>query len=190
MKLKPLLVVWAGLILTCLSASAQTLLTDYGSADSQAFTLFYADGSFTQGANTATWVTGSATNLIGTFTAVDLTSVGTPSSLQLNLMFNSSFSGSMDYVIRSSAGNQIGYSFSGAGLTGTQTVSFLRNASLDVGTILLSNVNRASLVTNDSANITLNTLSAVSAVPEPATCAALFGIASLGFCVLRKRRKA
>ena len=31
---------------------------------------------------------------------------------------------------------------------------------------------------------------AVSAVPEPATYAALFGVASLGFCVWRKRRKA
>lgn len=34
------------------------------------------------------------------------------------------------------------------------------------------------------------TLSSVSAVPEPATYAALFGAASLGFCVWRKRRAA
>lgn len=34
------------------------------------------------------------------------------------------------------------------------------------------------------------TLTSVSAVPEPATYAALFGAASLGFCIWRKRRAA
>lgn len=178
------------LLFSFLNVGAQTLITDYGSSDPQSFTLFLADGTFNQGANTATWVAGSGSNLIGTFTAVDLTSLGTPTSLQLNLTFSGTFSGSLDYVIRSSVGNQLGYSFSGAGLTGTQTISFLRNASLDLGTILLSNVNRASLIANDSVNITLNTLSAVSAVPEPATYAALFGFAALGFGAVRRRRKA
>lgn len=43
---------------------------------------------------------------------------------------------------------------------------------------------------NFNSNSPIIGLSAVSAVPEPATYAALFGIASLGFCILRKRRKA
>lgn len=190
MKIKSLGFFILGSFLTVFSSAAQILVTDYGSAGSQPFNLFLADGSFNQGADTSTWVAGSASNLIGTFTAVDLSSLGTPATLELNVTFNGSFSGSMDYVIRSSVGNQIGYSFSGAGLTGLQTISFLRNASLDVGTVALSSINRASLTTNDAVNITLNTLSAVSAIPEPSTYAALLGLASLGFGACRRRRAA
>jgi hypothetical protein len=39
-------------------------------------------------------------------------------------------------------------------------------------------------------NFVLNTLSTTSAVPEPATYAALFGLAALGFGAVRRRRKA
>lgn len=173
-------------------AQAQTLLTDYGSADAQPFTLVAETnpGSFTQGLNTGTFSTsGLGVSMRGSFAAVDLTAMGTPVTLQLNLTFNSSFSGTIDYLIGSSAGNVLGYSFTGSGLTGAQTITFVRNAGLDEGTVALSSINRAT-ITADNPNFTLNTLSAVSAIPEPATFAALFGLASLSFCGVRRRRKA
>jgi hypothetical protein len=173
------------------AASAQTLLVDYGSADPQAFTLIAETntGSFTQGLNTGTFSTGGlGVSMRGSFSDVDLTAMGTPGSLQLNLTFNNTFSGTIDYLIGSVGGNVFGYSFTGAGLTGTQTISFLRNASLDEGTVVLSAVNRVT-VTSDNPNFTLNTLSAISAVPEPSTYAAFFGIVAISFCALRRRRK-
>lgn len=179
-------------VISALGVNAQTLLTDYGSSDPQPFTLTFETnaGSFTQGANTGTFSTSGVGVLIrGTFTAVDLTAIGAPGSLQLNLTFNTSFSGSIDYTIGSGPGTALGYSFTGSSLTGTQTITFLRNASLDTGSVTLSNINRATL-TADSPNFTLNTLSAISAVPEPAAYAALFGVASLGFVAWRRRRPA
>ena len=176
------------MVIGALSVSGQTLLTDYGSSDSQPFTAGYNDGTFTQGSNTATWSSsGFGQILRGTFTAVNLAAMGTPGSLQLDVTFNSSFSGTLDITIGSSVGNQLGYSYTGSSLTGTQTITFLRSASQDAGTIVLSSVSRVSITTSDP-NFTLNTLSAVSAVPEPTTYAALFGVASLGFCMWRKRR--
>jgi len=190
MKLRLIWCTILSVIVSYTGLSAQTLLTDYGSSDPQAFTLVFENnaGSFTQGANTATFSVGALGALVrGTFNAVDLSSMGTPDSLQLNLTFNTSFSGTIDYLIGSSAGNVLGYSFTGSGMTGTQTVTFLRDASTDQGTVVLSNINRATL-TADNPNFTLNTLSAVSAVPEPATYAALLGAASLGFVAWRRRR--
>lgn len=185
----------SALIFVCLAAmvSAQTLLTDYGSADPQAFSLVAETntGSFTQSLNTGVFSTGGVgVSIRGSFSAVNISANGIPGALQLNLTFNSSFSGTMDYLIGSSAGNVVGYSFTGAGLTGTQTISFLRNALLDQGTVVLSSINRATL-TADNPNFTLNTLSAASsAIPEPSTYVALIGMASLGFCALRRRRRA
>lgn len=173
------------------TAFTQTLLTDYGSSESQAFTLVAETniGSFTQGLNTGTFSTGGVgVSIRGSFSAVNLVSVGTPASLQLNLTFNSSFSGTIDYLIGSSAGNVLGYSFTGSGLTGAQTISFMRNALLDQGTVVLSSINRATL-TADNPNFTLNTLSAVSAIPEPSTFVALVGFMALGFCAVRRRRR-
>jgi len=192
MKLKLIFPAFLLVIGSYVGLSAQTLLTDYGASDPQAFTLVFENntGSFTQGANTATFSVGAVGALVrGTFSAVDLSSMGTPDSLQLNLTFNTSFSGTINYLIGSSAGNVLGYSFTGSSLTGSQTITFLRDATADQGTVVLSNINRATL-TADNPNFTLNTLSAVSAVPEPATYAALLGAASLGFVAWRKRRAA
>lgn len=172
-------------------AAAQTLLTDYGSSEPQAFTLVAETntGSFTQGLNTGIFSAGGVgVSMRGSFSAVNLVSVGTPASLQLNLTFNSSFSGTIDYLIGSSAGNVLGYSFTGSGLTGSQTISFMRNALLDQGTVVLSSINRAT-ITTDNPNFTLNTLSAVSAIPEPSTYVALVGLMTLGFCAVRRRRR-
>ena len=179
-------------ILTAVSASSQTLLADYGSSDAQAFTLTFETngGSFSQGANTGTFSSsGAGLILRGTFANVDLSSMGVPGTLQLNVTFNTSFTGSIDYTIGSGPGTAYGYTFTGAGLTGTQTITFVRNSFLDAGTVVLSTINRATM-TVDSPNFTLNTLMAVSAVPEPATYAAIFGLAALGFCAVRRRRRA
>jgi len=190
MKIKFIITFLGCMMVAAAGLSGQTLLTDYGSADMQPFTVSYSDGTFSQGSNTATWSSSGLGQILrGTFTTVDLTAMGTPGTLELNLTFNSSFSGTIDYTIGSSVGNQLGYSYTGSGVTGTQTITFLRNASLDAGTINLSNVTRVSLTTSDP-NFTLNTLSAVSAVPEPATYAALLGAASLGFVAWRRRRAA
>ena len=192
MKLKTILCAVVAMVVSAISASAQTLLADYGSSDVQAFTLSFETnaGSFSQGVNTGTFSSSGAGLLLrGTFANVDLSSVGVPVTLQLNVTFNTSFTGSIDYTIGSGPGTAYGYTFTGAGLTGTQTITFVRNAFLDAGTVVLSTINRATM-TVDSPNFTLNTLVAISAVPEPATYAGLFGLAALGFCAVRRRRKA
>jgi hypothetical protein len=186
------------ILLLCCSAyfnnsHAQTLLTDYGSGDTQAFTLSVVSSTFNQGATTGTFTGSSFGELLrGTFNPVNLTSMGTPGSLELNLTFNTTYSGSIDYIIGSSAGNVIGYSYAASSISGPSTIRFLRNASLDSGTVILSSINRAAL-TADSPNFTLNTLTAIAAsspIPEPSTYAALFGAAALGMAACRRRRPA
>ena len=172
------------------NAHAQTLLTDYGSGDTQTFSPTFVTSTFTQGTNTGTFSGSNFGEILrGTFSPVNLSSMGTPGSLELNLTFNTTYSGSIDYIIGSSAGNVIGYSYTASSISGPTTISFLRNASLDAGSVILGSINRATL-TADSPNFTLNTLSAVSAIPEPATYAALFGLGGLGLAAFRRRRTA
>ncbi len=177
-------------ILSITTASAQVLLTSYGSANSNPFTLTFTDGSFSQGTNSGLF-TGSGTGLIlrGSFSAVDLSSFGMPTSLSLSLTFNTTYSGTLDYLIGSSAGNVWGYSYTASSLSGDQTIAFNRNANNDAGSVSSSSINRAAL-TADNPNFTLKTLSIPAAIPEPSTYVAVFGASALGFAVWRRRRTA
>jgi hypothetical protein len=173
------------------NAHTQTLLTDYGSSDTQAFTLAATTATFDQSLNEGTFTgTGTGDLIRGTFSSVNLAAMGTPFSLRLNLTFNTNYSGTIDYLIGSSAGNVIGYTYSAVSLTGLTSIDFLRKPDLDQGTVNLSGINRATLIA-DTPNFTLNTITAyaaASAVPEPATYAALLGLGGLGFAVYLRRR--
>jgi hypothetical protein len=169
-------------VLVSLSAVAKAqLLTGWGSSD---FTLGYNDGTFSQNATSVTW-SGSDLGMIlrGTFTPVSLSSL--PSSLTLDLTFNSTFSGQIDLTIGSSAGNVVGYNALLTNASGVSTLEFVRNVSLDSGSVNFGSITRVALVAT-SPNFTLNTL---TAVPEPSTAVALAGLAAVGFAATRRRRR-
>ena len=93
-----------------------------------------------------------------------------------------------DFDFRTYAGSWAGFS---AGSPQEFALTFdsttLSGGGAFDGTTSAINVRNGS--TGGSINIDFNTLATTSAIPEPATYAALFGAASLGVVVWRKRRK-
>jgi hypothetical protein len=190
MEIRPIMAMFALLSISSMALADETLLTGFGSSDTQPFTLTFSDGTFNQGSAAATWTSSGFGQVFrGTFSSVNLSSMGTPDTLRLDLNFNTIFSGTIDCIIGSSIGNQLGYSATASGLTGNQLMVFSRNVSLDAGSIVLSTVTRVALTVTDP-NMTVDGLFAVSPIPEPAACSVLFGIAVLGFGSLRRRRTA
>ena len=188
------------LLLLCFTASlsrlcAVPLLPSFGTDD---FTQFSTSGIFVATSNSATFSgSGVGVFLSGDFTqSVDISSIGVPTSIDLNLIFNSTYTGKIDLVIGSFNSSTFGstsvsYSMSAVSLSGLQTIKFLRDANPAVGILNLSAINFATL-TADNPDFALNTLSALatSAIPEPSTFAALFGAAALGLAACRRRRPA
>lgn len=176
-------------------AARATNVTGFGTGDFSAIVPF---GTDSQSATTYT-ISGTDTgSLYGTIAPVP--SVGSVTTLYLT--------GTLTFATNPATNFQIGlYDSDGDGriyqanwtsftTSGVEQEVVLSFSSLDnsgtggfsgtVSTVALIGAGSGST----SVNFVLNNLATTSAIPEPATYAALFGAASLGFCMWRKRRAA
>lgn len=170
-----------------LTSFASVLVTGWGTAAPQPFTMTSVDGSFSQTTSSAAWSgVGFGQLLRGSFSIVDVTTEGNPPlQLELSMFFNTVYNGTIDLRLRSSPGNQWGYSVAVPSLSGSQTLIFVRNAALDLGTPVGTAISSVQLNADDP-NFTLDTL---TAIPEPATWA-LLGVAVVGGVLMIRRRRA
>jgi hypothetical protein len=184
------------MLFLCLSAFARAaLITGFGAGDFTATVPFGTDSqnaltySIVGSDNSSLYGSISGVPALGSVTTIYLTGTLTfttnPSTnFQIGLYDSDGdgrlYQGNWSSFSSSTVEKEIILSFTGldnsgtGGFNGTATTVALIGGGTGTSTI----------------NFALNTLATTSAVPEPATYAALFGIASLGVCVWRKRRKA
>lgn len=162
-------------------------ITGFGSSEvSVAFSDFsdVATGSSYQ-------ISGSDSGSILSLNLISPVSIGAaPTAISLTAFVTTNPTSSFSIELRDTASSLIRFdgSFSSFTTGATSTVDLSYVSGTTNGTI-----NRIILTTNgfgNTLNVTLDNLATVSAVPEPATYAALFGVASLGFVAWRKRRAA
>lgn len=167
-------------------------ITGFGTGDFTATTAF---GTDTPGANSYL-ITGTdfGSTLVGSI-ATPVSSLGSVNALYLigTLTFTTNPGTNFQVGLYDSNGNGRLYqanwsSFTTSGVQQEITLSYAVadgafNGTASVITLSVSGP-------GNSINFSLNNLATTSAVPEPATFAALFGLASLGFCAVRRRRKA
>jgi len=171
------------------SLNAQVFITSFGSAD---FT-DYSSPPLVQTASTGQYEGDVSTAYIGgDFASVDITGYTTALALTATVTENpaSSFHiwlydvSSNIYVYE---GNWFDFT------TGVESTAILTAAPDQTGPFDFTQVSGLDFYfdngyASDALNVTLNTLTAISAVPEPATCAALLGLVALGYGLLRRRR--
>jgi hypothetical protein len=184
MKLKLI----ASFFIASLSLSAQQI-TGFG--NSSDFTLTYSTFIANTGAATSYTVTGpdNGSFLVGSFNAP--ISLGTPSALVLSATQSTALSSSFTIELLDSVGNSAVYSGNWAQFSAAVPTSSILTFSNYTG-LGAFNGTASSLVLSTGGigselTVSLNNL-AVSAVPEPATYAALFGLGVLGLAVYRRHR--
>jgi len=176
--------IFALALLFGLLATAQAqVITNFGS------TAFTDDTgwTWTPGTSTLTGTEGAGFLLYGTPFTANLTGA---TSLSITANATTAPSAGFNFVLEDNTGKTATALYSWLAFQGgTTTISSVLNAQSGFSFANVTSWNLVSGGSGSSINVALSSV-AVSAVPEPATYAALFGLASLGFCIMRKRRKA
>jgi hypothetical protein len=187
MKLKIILIA----IALAVVAKADVLISDFGTGFSSSSV--WADASAVSNSATFTSVISPATNGGEMFSLVSPSSLAGLDALRITARVDSGnlssgfvvtvYSSSNDYASASFSTSTFNASFS------TATTAWVVTGAFNPASVIAFGISGGVPSGTSAFRMSFDSLSAVSAIPEPSTFAALIGLASLGFCAVRRRRR-